>query len=329
MLSLEMAPRFAEIHLVSTPADSVVGCFKLAPTLAAAELGLSPEEYERVLDVLVQNRLIERHDGYVLVRRWFRHHKWESVFKGGVLKRALQEVEKLPDYLKSKWIEACTEAGVPQQAAEQICYPEGPQGEAPEGPEHYNKNNNQTENATPTPTPTDRSSGGVSLILSPKLEAIRPFIEKATSQLDARLGQMVVDELAGAVSAAQVGNRPAIGSMQKWLSAVIRKAKDGDFIPELGVMIAEQRESRTNDCRRRVAEEDRVSQDRQALQSRIDQAEVTLGKLDPDSLQTLIKQVVASTSTLLPRKRIVDELSSRLVPRGLGCSEALVVIEGL
>ena len=322
---LDIQSRYLEIYLLTSTFANVIGCYRLVSSIAAAETGMSCEEFRAALGALETNRLIERHDDYFLVRRWFRHHLWQSVLTGNVAKRAAQEISTLPTFLRERWIESCLEAGAPREFAEAICKPlSSPFDGASERLPHSNYNATELDSTTTPPyMHTHR------LEMSPKVEPFRDFVEQSTSGIDPELAQQIVDELSGIIDAAEAGKRPAIGSIHGWLPAVIKSARSGLFIPQWGLNVVRQRDLITELADQKKAEAIRMERQKQAYSEEVSEAEQTLHNMSDELLDIFAVRVSTALQIKSARVRVMDELKQRKVPRGLGCIEVLSAIKDL
>lgn len=327
---LDIHSRYLEIYLLTSTFANVIGCYRLVSAIAAAETGMSCEEFQIAATKLEVNRIIERHADFYLVRRWFRHHLWESVLKGNVAKRAAQELALLPSCLQEKWVESCLEAGAPREFAEAICKP--PSGHlevAAEGLAHFNYNTTKPQEIQPDSTTTLRVANAYRLTLSSKVEPFRAFVEQSTARLDPDLAQQIADELSGILDAAEAGKRPPIGSLQRWLPAVIESAKSGQFVPQWGLPTARQRELHVEAEAKKKAEAVSAEEQKQSFDAEVKRAEQSLHDMSDDGLELLTARVSSDLQILSARARVMDVLKQRKVPRGPGCIEVLAAIKEL
>lgn len=323
MISMDIEARYLELYFLSSPFANVIGCYRIADAIAAVEVGMDKERFACVVERLVERGIIFRHFDYVLVSRWFYNHVWESVLKGSVATKAIQEFKALPEALKEQWIKTTLEAGVPSNSLAEITPLTSPPIEASEGGVHITDNSTQTK----IPTQTKCVSKTGRLILSPKVERHRNLIERETASFDQFLAQEIADELAGALMAAEAGNRPKILNIPRWLSAVIDSVESGAFRPECGVFIAREREVAIKNDIKRANERSEDMKSKHLLDRRVDRAEKALLSLTNDDLKSLARQV--ETSIILPsaKTKTVSSLLSRQVPRGPSCIDSLNIIE--
>lgn len=325
MSGLDVTCRYLELYFLSSAFANVIGCYQIVPAIVAAETGLTCDELEAAAIRLEQSTVIERFGDYVLVRRWFRHHAWETVLRGNVSKRAVGEMAALPSELQSRWIEACLAAGAPHEFVTAVCQPISPLHEASEG--LLNSNNNLTMNILPDLTTT--VAGRRCLILSAGAEQHRRLVEKATVALDDDLAQQVADELAGVLEAIGAGKRPPIGSVERWLNVVSASAAAGAIRHEFGPIVAKRREQEIAAAAREAARVVASGAQQQELLHRVERAELALKHANDDVLCSLVKQVAGTFPMRARRNQIADALVQRRIPRGPGFVEALAAIEAM
>lgn len=320
---LDIQSRYLEIYFLTSTFGNVIGCYRLVSAIAAAETGMSFDEFQAATDKLEANRMVERYQDYFLVRRWFRHHLWQSVLTGNVAKRAAQEISTLPMLLREKWIDSCLEAGAPKEFVDAICQslPSPFEGASEE---LLHSNNNQTEQDSTT---SSCSAHTYRLAISSRVEPFRDFVEQSTFELDQGLAQQVADELSGILDAIDAGKRPAIGSLQKWLPAVVKSARSGLFVPQWGLSITRQREISTEIAFQETADAIKAEVQKQNFDAEVKVAEQALHEMSVDLLDIFAARIAASIQIKSARARVMDALKQRKVPRGLGCSEVIAAIK--
>lgn len=324
---LDINSRFLELYFLTSPFANVIGCYQLVPAIALAEIGMSSDDFEMAILVLSDNGIIEMHNDFYLVKRWFKHHQWESVLKGNVAKRAVQEVEALPSGLREKWIDACLAAGAPSEFVRTLNKPlESPLQGTCKGLLDYNINSTELNEILPDST-TTISVSPCHLLLQPKMEPYRAFLEQSTISLGQDLAQQIADELTGILDAIEAGKRSPIGSLQRWLLAVIQSAKFGQFVPQWGLSVKHQRELKNKAVAKRVVDLSSTESHRQLLDEEVSRAEKLLVNMEADDFELFVDRVAAMTSMLPARSRILDSIRQRKVPRGPGCVEVLASIK--
>lgn len=330
MAELDIHSRYLEIYLLTATFANVVGCYRLVPAIAAVEVGMSVEEFEIAVAKLEANRIIERYADFYLVRRWFRHHLWESVLKGNVAKRAAEELALMPTFLQEKWVESCLEAGAPKEFVEALCKPpSGPLEGASEGLAHFNYNTKKTQRIKLDSTATLPEGCAHRLILSASTEPLRAFMEQSTARLDPDLAQQIADELAGIIDAAEARKRPPIGNLQRWLPAVIDSALAGEFVPQWGLSVARQRELHAEEVVKKKAAAISAEKQRLSSDAEIKRAEQALHQMSTDAMEALATRVSSALQVMPVKKSVLDLLKQRKVPRGVGRFEVIEAIKDL
>ncbi|MGE6497112.1 hypothetical protein ACQKFX_21375 [Cupriavidus metallidurans] len=261
---LTISERYGELYLLTTPFANTIGCFQIVPRIAAAEAGLSQEEFLNVLERLNSRRIASFfEEGYVLVRSWFRHSSWESTLQGNVAKAALREISALPPAVCDQWCQAAVEVGVPEEIVRSFVPEVSPLegackdltllSNAPAEPlAHNNHNENVTQQRTTNRTRITRDTRGGSrgidsgLAFEPAVLAHRELLGSLLSRLPLDAAQDIVDELAGVLEAAREGKHPGITGRtpRGWIAAMASKWKTGDFILDLGQSVQARRAQR-------------------------------------------------------------------------------------
>lgn len=322
MAEVEIPCRFAEIYLLTSTFANVIGCFQIVDSIAAVEIGMSLDEFRSVVNKLVDHGIIVRYQDYILVTRWFKHHGWESVLKGNVAPRAVKEAAALPEELRSLWVSATINAGAPSEFVLKIVPLASPTQGASKGDAH------STINKTLTSTTTEPDAGTESqLQLSSCIEPHRGYLERETAHLGLELAQKVADELAGAITAAKSGKRPEIGSIEGWVSAVIKSAGAGGFRQEFGLAILKEREASLSNQNKIANEEAAKLHSQQQLDQRVQFAEQSLQCFSTESLAALVARFKYTNVISSAKKVAADALLQRKVLRGPSCIAALEVIE--
>lgn len=328
MSNLDVLCRYLELYFLSCEFANVIGCYQVVPAIVSAETGLTRDVLDAALAQLEQHSVIYRYGDYILVRRWFRHHAWESVLKGNVSKRAMRELDALPPELQQSWIESCLAAGAPQDFIDAISQQASPLQAPCKGLAHNNYNTTDNNNFNSTTTETLETAGR-SLIFSSKLEPHRRLVEVTTAALDVTLAQQVADELEGVLDAVEFGRRPPIGSLQRWLSVVVESAESGVFRQELGLLVAKRRELDKAESARKAAKAAAIDANRNECELRVERAELALNSANDDVLKHLIDKVAHAFPIYSMRNQIAEMLAKRRIPRGPGCIEALAAIEAI
>ncbi|KAA1012602.1 hypothetical protein FVF58_12020 [Paraburkholderia panacisoli] len=256
---MTISERYGEFYLLTSPFTNTIGCYRVVSRIAAAEMGLSQEEFMNVVQRLQDRRIAVCVDDYILVRTWFRHNSWEATFSGNVAKAAAKELAGLPSQLREHWVQASLDIGVPEAAVHSLL-PEidvtrweagalhdkdsvegtyeglsrvsttPSEGQANYNHNH-NKNNKETKNTTPTP-----------LFFDVTIEPHRKMLLQLLSGIDGEVAQTILDELAGALESVRSGTRrKPIGSVRAWVGELVNLAASGNFVPELAPAIRERR----------------------------------------------------------------------------------------
>jgi hypothetical protein len=255
---LTISERYGELYLLTSPFTNTIGCYRVVSRIAAAEMGLSQEEFINVVQRLQDRGVIVCVDDFILVRTWFRHNSWEATFSGNVAKAAAKELASLPDELRALWVRASLDGGVPEVAVRgllpdfdittrKVCAKrsvdalggtrEGLDRDLPapsKEPPNYNnnENNNETKNTTPT-----------QLIFDDSIESHRKLLSPLLVGVEIDVAQAILDELVGALESVKRGNRrKPIGSVRAWVAELVKLAKSGRFDPELAPIIRARRE---------------------------------------------------------------------------------------
>ncbi|KMZ11838.1 hypothetical protein BHUM_03126 [Candidatus Burkholderia humilis] len=113
---LTISERYCEFYLLTSPFTNTIGCYRVVGRIAAAEMGLSQEEFANVLQRLADRKIVVCIDDYILVRMWFRYNSWEATFSGNVAKAAAKELASLPSELREYWVRASLDIGIPEAA---------------------------------------------------------------------------------------------------------------------------------------------------------------------------------------------------------------------
>lgn len=321
---LDIQSRYLEIYFLTSTFGNVIGCYRLVSAVAAAETGMSCDEFQAATDKLEANRVVERYQDYFLVRRWFRHHLWQSVLTGNVAKRAAQEIAILPMLLREKWIDSCLEAGAPKEFVDAICQSLTSPFEGPSKGSLHSNNNQTKQNSTTTSSCSEHT---YRLAITARVEPFRDFVEQSTFELDQELAQQVADELSGILDAVDAGKRPAIGSLQKWLPAVVKSAKSGLFVPQWGLSITRQREMNAEIAFQETEDAIKAELQKQSFDAEVKVAEEALHEMSVDLLDMFATRISASIQIKSARARVMDALKQRKVPRGPGCIEVIAAIK--
>jgi len=252
---LTISERYGEFYLLTSPFTNTIGCYRVVSRIAAAEMGLSQEEFLNVVQRLQDRRIAVSIADYILVRTWFRHNSWEATFSGNVAKAAAKELASLPGELREHWIRASLDIGVPEAAIRGLLPEfEAVRSEADmprhddsleepyeglvralpatsKGKANYNYNNKETNNTTPTP-----------LVFDVSIEPHRRMLSRLLSEIDSDIAQTILDELVGALESVRRGTRrKPIGSVRAWVSELVSLAASGKFVPELAPAVRERR----------------------------------------------------------------------------------------
>jgi len=95
--------RLAFIWLFTNERTTTSGIYPLLPPLMAAELKITVEEAERILQKFEQDGKILYRDGYVWVKNFLRH-QIGSTIKDNRFKKVLKEIEQAPPSIKNEFL---------------------------------------------------------------------------------------------------------------------------------------------------------------------------------------------------------------------------------
>lgn len=329
---LNMAERYGEFYLLTSPFSNAIGCYRIVERIAAAEIGLSLDQFLDMLNRLQNRGIAVFENGYILVRTWFLHNTWESALQGNVAKAAIRDVAELPAKMRENWISACIEAGVPEEIIEKFI-PEPLPSPSQGATNPLNNKNNNIEQLTRTGTTTtqDKESkvvrGGsrneIALHLLPIAEIHRAFIESCVQDLSPEDAQKIADEVSGALEAAQNGKREPIHGMHGWLPTLVDRLRHGTFIPQCGPAIAARRAAAAQAQQREV--ESTLSKAIELKRQEQEQTETlkilqTLSPADLDVFSVIAEKHVPIREM---RPKIKEAISNRELPTGLGGAAVL------
>ncbi|WP_321854369.1 hypothetical protein [Paraburkholderia tropica] len=261
---LTISERFGEYYTLTSPFTNTIGCYPIVPRIAAAEMGLSVDEFTNVLSRLGDRRIVVFQDGWLLVRTWFLHNQWEATFVGNVAKAVRREAASLPSALHDEWLIACRDAGVPEDTLRPFARVSnaarasggreadrfedvsecpardlgGTSKGLPRGSEAFGKgveHNNNNDNKPNLNITTTTTASWLASLISPH----EVMLDQLFKDVDAITKSKVVQELAGALDAARRGKRPPIDSVRAWVADLIKKEKQGLFFPEYASLNAD------------------------------------------------------------------------------------------
>ncbi|WP_155623635.1 hypothetical protein [Burkholderia territorii] len=261
---LTISERFGEYYALTSPFTNTIGCYPIVPRIAAAEMGLSVDEFTNVLARLGDRRIVVFQDGWLLVRTWFLHNQWEATFVGNVAKAVRREVASLPTALHDEWLIACRDAGVPEDTLRPLAHVSstactiggrdvnrfevvteslargsgGASKGLPRGSEAFDKgvaHNNNNDNKPNLNITTTTTASRFASLISPH----EPMLDQLFKDIDAATKSKVMQELVGALDAARRGKRPPIDSVRAWVADLIKKEKQGLFFPEYASLDAD------------------------------------------------------------------------------------------
>lgn len=232
--ALTISERQGEFYLLTSPFSfaNPLGCYSIVPRISAAEMGISVDELDNILDRLHAKGIASRVDSYIVVRTWFLHNTWESTFQGNVAKAALKAAAGFPRTVLDEWAQASLAAGVPTNVLQQFLESLGsPLQGASKGLADNNNNHNPDSNKTKT-TPTLTERGGGALQFEKSVAHLVEDLSEWVAPLDRKTAQLVVDELADAFERANLGKREPIGRPSVWVAKLVKSALDGTFQPD-------------------------------------------------------------------------------------------------
>ncbi|MNR84336.1 hypothetical protein D3C72_151340 [compost metagenome] len=267
---LTIQERYGEFYFLTSPSTNSIGCYRLVLRLAAAETGFQELELHNLISRLIDHEVLAYEDGYVLVRNWFRHNKWEATLTGNIGKAAKREIEALPLNMRSMWVTSSLQAGVPAEAIRAVLpmpmanglvsiNEEGAEGleslleGASKGlpspleevlPQQLNKTElNKTITTTTTEHSKDGDGSAFSRIQIPSsLESDSAVLQKLLEGLDTQLAQDIVDELVGAQESYSLGKRKdRVTNVPLWVRNLVARAESGQFFLQAGKAVQDRR----------------------------------------------------------------------------------------
>jgi hypothetical protein len=150
----------------------------------------------------------------------------------------------------------------------------------------------------------------------PACEEYRSAIESAISGLPEKLAQQVVDEIAGALVAAEKGQRTAIQGLHGWIQAVANSARNGKFCFQQGKPIARERKKRLSDAQKTINQEKSEATQQEARRARNKAIEDFLAAAPDAQLRKLATLAEQNPGLLNPRQRstTVKSILQRKLP---------------
>ena len=152
----------------------------------------------------------------------------------------------------------------------------------------------------------------------PACEEYRGVIGPAILGLPEKLAQQVVDEIAGALVAAEKGQRTAIQGLHGWIQAVANSARNGKFCFQQGKPIARERKKRLSDAQKAVTQEKSEAIKAVAQRARNKAVEDFLATAPDVQLRKLAALAELNPGFLNPRQRsaAVESILQRRMPNG-------------
>lgn len=152
----------------------------------------------------------------------------------------------------------------------------------------------------------------------PACAEYRGVIGPAISGLPEKLAQQVVDEIAGALVAAEKGQRTAIQWLHGWIQAVANSARNGKFCFQQGKPIARERKMRLSDAQKTVTQEKSEATKQEARSARNKSIETFLATAPDAQLKKLATLAEQNPGFLNHRQRsaAVESILQRRMPEG-------------
>lgn len=316
--SLTSGERYGELYFLTNPATNSIGCYQVIPRISGAELGMSTEELQNVINRLEEMKVVIYKDGHILVRTWFFHSTWESTQQGNVLKTALADIRRIPASLQPYWRDSCVEAGVPESVVDEVLQQAlaSPLQGTCKGLSHVT-NTKQKANQKPTTTTTQLVSVvAASLELLPCAEPHRDTLLTLAREHGLTESQLqdLGWELSARLHAAEQGQGKPIGLVARWLSALAHALQEGTPILQAGRELRDKRKRTRSIAEREKQEAQAQSQKRADDESERLSAEAALASLDDSTIQTLIDKVPSITTSRDQAARCREALQARVIP---------------
>ena len=331
---MTISERYGHLYLLTSPHTNAIGCYSLVLRIAAAEAGLSTDELKNVLDRLEEKGVALYRAGFVLVRTWFRHSTWESTFTGNVAKAAAREAAAIPEALRSPWIDACVECGVPADVVEAILKKSLPSPSKGASKGLPDNNSNRTGPSTrTTTTPATHSGecgdasggGGVNQVyLLPIAEIHRGSIEKLGIEYDLSADQLqqIAYELSQRMEDEAAGRGKPITLVLRWLGTLAKAAASGERILDRGTGLADRHAEAERRARASAREQESARLAAAAADAQRAEVAKLLAELPEQDLSKLADLSVAlCDKSCIPQKTrdsIREAVLARTLLGGLG-----------
>jgi hypothetical protein len=255
--NLTAESKFALHMLCTIPESNVIGVYRANWRVVGAYIGWTLEQMTNVLKTLEEADAIEQAPGgWVWIKCWWLHNNFKSAFAGNVRKPALKDIDQVPDLIKQKvinWLVFHDEDGVLEAPAKPLG--RGLAGAPP------NTTCNTTYINTTTITEEQSSYSSVSIKIPTNLQNLSEQIIKLTSCLQTHLAQNVIDEFAANMTDSSLKN--PLG----WLSMVVKKAQNGEFVPSKSLIAKQKNERKEGLTDAQKASEKSISEFENALKN--------------------------------------------------------------
>lgn len=313
--------RFGEYYLLTNPATNSIGCYELVIRIAAAETGMSPDEFKNVLNRLEDISVATYRDGFILAKTWFLHNNWESTFTGNVAKAATAEVRGIPDDLVNAWSDACTASGVPQEAVDNMVRQAlgSPLQGAPKGLPDNNQPNRTDFKHTTTTSDAALGKRDAAIELLPCAEPHRATLVELVqaASLNKEQTQHLAWELSQRLKDSIEGTGKPINHVRAWLTTLIEAQLAGKCILERGRHLATAIEARKQQLQNAEAEQAAAERLAASTEAKYRHAARVLAEIDGTVLQALAEAVPEATLGKRWIEACVRSVWARELPKGV------------
>ena len=211
------------LYFMTSPSSNIVGVYQIVWRIAAAEMGWTSDQLIVVSARLKSRRLIDFNDaGWVFVKVWWKHNSAAGVFSPKLLAKAKKQCDAMPDVWLDEFLVALEQSGIDRVS---IGYTYSIDTV------RLNTTTNCSYNSITTKKDAlDFQYCGLS---TEEIVALQNILSGHSHDLS----QSILDELAGLKQTKSI--RKNVVSLA---SALIKKAKAGEFVPAAGLSIKSNRE---------------------------------------------------------------------------------------